>query len=446
MKLLKHIIVYGLSAAVVVGSLAALTRLVEPKYDGGEYPLEGNFTAEYYDETTDHDVLMIGDCEVYENFDPMVLWKEYGITSYIRGNAQQLTWQSYYMLEDALRYETPKVVIYNVQALTHAKPEREEYNRMTLDGMRWSKSKWDAIQASMCKGEKTVEYLFPLLRYHSRMMSLGEEDLTYFFSPRRVTCNGYYMRIDTLPASEGGFGDVEWIRQHYPGQIDDPAEDGTTDDADSDDVDDGTGDADDGTGDAAEDEFSDPWADVDTSDPEEDLGDAWEGVDDTDDSEADGDEDMTDPWADVDTGDEDDGEESKAPVAYSEKDPEEAFGNLPMYYLDRIRLLCEEKGIRLILIKAPSLSPQWYDSQEQQVVDYAEKFGLPYINFYKLIRETGIDYETDTYDGGLHMNYSGAKKLSAWDCSSTRSTRSWIIGQTKSLPMSIRRSWHGSRS
>ena len=31
-----------------------------------------------------------------------------------------------------------------------------------------------------------------------------------------------------------------------------------------------------------------------------------------------------------------------------------------------------------------------------------------------MISETGIDYETDTYDGGLHMNYSGAKKLSEW--------------------------------
>ena len=28
--------------------------------------------------------------------------------------------------------------------------------------------------------------------------------------------------------------------------------------------------------------------------------------------------------------------------------------------------------------------------------------------------ETGIDYDTDTYDGGLHMNLSGAEKLSRY--------------------------------
>ena len=97
----KKIAVGILSAAVVVLLFAVLQRLVQPKY--ADDILEGNFTAEYYQETTKHDVLMIGDCEVYENFDPIYLWKNYGITSYIRGNAQQLTWQSYYMLEDNLK-------------------------------------------------------------------------------------------------------------------------------------------------------------------------------------------------------------------------------------------------------------------------------------------------------------------------------------------------------
>ena len=28
--------------------------------------------------------------------------------------------------------------------------------------------------------------------------------------------------------------------------------------------------------------------------------------------------------------------------------------------------------------------------------------------------EAGIDYRTDTYDAGLHLNVSGAEKLSVW--------------------------------
>lgn len=366
MRIIKFLIVSTLSVAVAVTSLWALQRLVVPKYDGTEYPLEGNFTGEYYEETTEHDVLMIGDCEVYENFDPITLWQEYGITSYIRGNAQQLTWQSYYMLEDALKYETPKVVIYNVQALTHAKPEREEYNRMTLDGMRWSGTKWDAIRASMCPGEKMIEYIFPLLRYHSRITELTDADFTYWADRRHVTCNGYYMRIDVLPVSQSEVADTSWLYESYPEAMKK-----------------GKNKKDRKSGEGDE---EDPWADIEVGESE-------------------------DPWADIDDGGDEGTHEPKPLVT---KDKGEPFGELPMSYLDRMRTLCEEKGIRLILIKAPSVSPQWYDSQEKQVVDYSKKYNLPYINFYKLMGKIGLDYEEDTYDGGLHMNYNGAQKLSKW--------------------------------
>ena len=76
--------------------------------------------------------------------------------------------------------------------------------------------------------------------------------------------------------------------------------------------------------------------------------------------------------------------------------------------------LCREKGIQLILIKAPSLYPYWYEEWEAQVEDYAEEHDLPYLNFLELADEIGIDYSKDTYDAGLHMNLTGAEKLSMY--------------------------------
>lgn len=374
MKRIKKIMVAACSVLAVMVLFFALQRLVAPKYAGDEEaPLEGNFTAEYYKETTDHDVIMVGDCEVYENFDPIYLWKNYGITSYIRGNAQQLTWQSYYMLEDTLKREKPKVVIYNIQALSHGEPQRETYNRMTLDGMKWSKTKVDAIQASMCEGENMLDYIFPILRYHSRITDLNKNDLKYYFEARRTTHNGYYMRIDTLPASESDVADTTWLLGTEQEKAD--AENGG-------------------------DEIDDPWAEIDDS---------------TDVEESDEDE-IDDPWADVDNADSGEDGSIEEPGADTSADDgkDKTFGAYPMKYLEKMRKLCEKEGIQLILIKAPSLAPQWYDSQNEQVVEYAKKHNLPYINFYELLEETGIDYETDTYDGGLHMNYSGAQKLSKY--------------------------------
>ena len=264
-----------LSALIVLVSLFLLQRLLVPKYVDGV--VEGAFVAEYYREVKDHDVLFVGDCEAYENFSPAVLWEEYGINSYIRGSAEQYIWQSYYLLEDTLRYETPKAVIFNIQSLQFSESQREAYNRMSLEGMEWSPVKVKAILASMKPEERFLDYVFP--------------------------------NLATTPAVDGR---------------------------------------------AAED--------------------VPEGK----------------PLADY------------------------RFGEKAWKYLDMMAELCEERGIQLILIKAPSLYPYWYPQWEEQVEAYAAKKGLPYINFLDLQGETGIDYTTDTYDGGLHMNLSGAEKLSRY--------------------------------
>lgn len=287
---------------IAIAGLFLLQQLLVPKYVDGV--VEGAFIAEYYkEERKDFDVIFVGDCEVYENFSPIKLWEEYGINSYIRGSAEQYIWQSYYLLEDTLRYETPKAVIFNVQSLQFSESQSEAYNRMTLEGMEWSPAKIKAISASMKEEESLIEYVFPILRYHTRWSKLNKTDVKYMFSKKPVTHNGYYMRVDIKPAEDVPTGRV---LSNY------------------------------------------------------DFGDnAWK-------------------------------------------------------YLDKMKQLCEKNKITLILIKAPSLYPYWYDEYEVQVEKYAEKNNLMYINFLELTDEIGIDYNTDTYDAGLHMNLSGAEKLSLY--------------------------------
>ncbi len=207
-----------------------LQALLVPKYM--VFSQEGALTGEYYDNAGNHDVIFIGDCEVYENFSPITLWEEYGITSYIRGSAQQMIWQSYYLLEETLQYETPNVVVFNVLAMKYDTPEstgsltrREAYNRMTLDTMKWSAAKWNAIQASMTEDESIFSYLFPILRYHDRWSQLTGEDFAYCFSRDTVSHNGYLMQTGIKPAGDDyaeppladySFGENSW---HYLDQI-----------------------------------------------------------------------------------------------------------------------------------------------------------------------------------------------------------------------------------
>lgn len=299
--------------ALVLGlAVWFLQALLMPKYMS-ETP-EGALIGEYYRETSGHDVLFIGDCEVYETYSPVTLWEEYGIPSWVRGSAQQTVWQSYYLLEEMLRYETPKVVVFNVLAMKYDTPEstgsdtrREAYNRMTLDAMKWSGSKWKAISVSMTAQERQEEgmltYLFPLLRFHDRWRELSREDFKYLFRRETVSHNGYLMRTQAVPF-EGGLPEAP------PRQF--------------------------------------------------------------------------------------------------------SFGENSWYYLNQMETLCRERGIRLVLVKAPNPMPVWWESWEDAIRDYAEEKGLLYLNAQAFLEEIGIDWSRDTYDGGYHLNVYGAEKTTRW--------------------------------
>lgn len=298
----KKIISVIISIVVVVVVLYGATRLVMPKY--ATEIVEGNLIKEYYQEKDkDFDVVFFGDCEVYENFSPLKMWQEYGINSYIRGSAEQYIWQSYYLMEETFKINKPKVAVFNIQSLQFNESQSEPYNRMTLDPMKWSMSKVNSILASMKEGEKFIDYVFPILRFHSRWSELTPEDFEYWFKEHSVSHNGYYMRIDVRPAEN---------------------------------------------------------------------------------------------------------------IPAPRKLTDYSFGDKAWDYLDRMRQLCASEGVKLVLIKAPSLFPHWYDEWDKQVLDYADKYGLDYINFLKIKEEVGLDYNTDTYDAGLHLNLSGAEKMAVY--------------------------------
>ncbi len=281
-----------------------LNMLFQPKY--ATSLVEGSMIAQYYDEPKDHEVIFIGDCEVYANFSPMVMYEETGIKSYVRGSSQQLIWQSYHVLEETLKYEIPKVVVLNVNSMRYGKESAEvseAYNRLTIDNMKWSKEKVEIIKDSMTEDETFISYVFPILRYHSRYDELTSEDFEYLFKDKHNTYNGFLINKNMRPA------------ENLP---------------------------------------------------------------------------------------------AKRRLTKSQ------FNDECYEYLNKITNLCKEKGIQLVLIKAPSLYPYWYEEYDEQIKKYAEENNIDYYNLTQKVEEIGLDYNTDTYDGGIHLNLQGATKLSKY--------------------------------
>ncbi|MBP5173950.1 MAG: SGNH/GDSL hydrolase family protein [Clostridia bacterium] len=83
-------------------------------------------------------------------------------------------------------------------------------------------------------------------------------------------------------------------------------------------------------------------------------------------------------------------------------------------YLDLMRETCVENGITFVIFKAPTDTWHypWYPEWDEQLKEYADKNGVAYVNSIALAEEIGTDWDTDSYDGGDHMNMTGADKVS----------------------------------
>lgn len=83
-------------------------------------------------------------------------------------------------------------------------------------------------------------------------------------------------------------------------------------------------------------------------------------------------------------------------------------------YFNKIQAFCEENSLELILIKTPTVSA-WSEIEHNTVENLAQQNNLTFLDFneYSLMQEINYDHILDESDG-LHMNYYGAKKLSAW--------------------------------
>lgn len=82
-------------------------------------------------------------------------------------------------------------------------------------------------------------------------------------------------------------------------------------------------------------------------------------------------------------------------------------------YIDAIRQVCDDHGIRFMLLSVPS-SQNWNMKKHNTIEDLAEKRDISYVDLNLLTDDLGIDWETDTKDGGDHLNYFGARKVTAY--------------------------------
>lgn len=112
-KKIKTAIEVVLFWGILVVLLIVASRIVTPKNQNIYDAVNVSVKEEALDEEMENsiDVLFVGDSEVYASFAPLIMYHDYGFTSYLLSTSVQKLCDSYELLRYAFETQKPKVVV-----------------------------------------------------------------------------------------------------------------------------------------------------------------------------------------------------------------------------------------------------------------------------------------------------------------------------------------------
>ena len=121
------------------------------------------------------DLLCIGSSHAFIDINTGVLWDEYGIPSYVLGGSLQPFWNTYYNLKEAVKTQTPRLVVLEALACDIS-TEYSEHGMIinNVSGMHWNMNKLESIRASVCDTDGLIDYTLLFEEFHSRYSELDD--------------------------------------------------------------------------------------------------------------------------------------------------------------------------------------------------------------------------------------------------------------------------------
>lgn len=250
------------------------------------------------------DVLFVGDSDIHANISPMEIYDKTGITSYDYSTASASNLLSYYLLQESLKTQHPKVVVMDVASIFGYK-EQKSFTHVALDNIPIDDVKINAINDNYYgfNNFDKLGFIVPYFYYHARWSELSFNDL--FKSNHqsdKAFLKGFNVTYNVKSASNDYMEDNNESTDIHMDQAN---------------------------------------------------------------------------------------------------------------YIVKSMQYCKERGIEFILISTPNAF-DWSDGRYQAVSNWAKENGINYIDFNTMTKEMGIDMNVDSRDGGIHLNYFGAKKFSEY--------------------------------
>lgn len=177
--------------------------------------LDSTFKVDSFYELEDNtvDVLVIGSSHAYQGINTAVLWEEYGYSVFDLCGAAQQIWNTYYYLEEALKTQTPKVILFDTYYI-HASVDYGEtsYAIKNTYGLKWSETKKNAIDVSFDKETAGNQYFYSILQYHTRYSDLSKTDFYPYQDNKAMYENhkGFYCYFRNEPVKERDLTGVDY--------------------------------------------------------------------------------------------------------------------------------------------------------------------------------------------------------------------------------------------
>ncbi|WP_304405238.1 hypothetical protein [Algibacter lectus] len=126
--------------------------------------------------------MFLGSSHLYFGINPNVIWKNNKLLTYNLGMNEQPMWLTYFYLIEALKYQKPKVLVLETFYLENTREyknnngfSKENINRISLDPLKFSLNKINAIKESVPENQFT-DYILNINKYHDRWKKLYKND------------------------------------------------------------------------------------------------------------------------------------------------------------------------------------------------------------------------------------------------------------------------------
>lgn len=168
---LKGIVVIIVFAIALIIANRILVLKSEDGYD--------QIQSYYKQKNNTVDLLFLGSSKVYCQIDTGILWDEFGISSFDLGGAEAPTWNSYYFMKEALKTQTPKVIMYDATIIGYRQDvlyQPEVWSMTNNYGMHWNENRIMQLYVNTESRKMFKKLLFPLDSMHSRYKELTKND------------------------------------------------------------------------------------------------------------------------------------------------------------------------------------------------------------------------------------------------------------------------------